>query len=613
MTTQAVRDQLLAQGMQLRDFSEGNHKSTCPKCSHTRKKKSDPCLSVTIDHDTAVWNCHNCSWKGAAGKKAGEMEQRYKPKAYKRPTHTVKTPLVHTDKMIAWFNGRGITKDILDRNHVTYGKKAFRDATSGEWVEKSAIMFPYIVKGEVLNVKYRSVEKQFMLEKDCQLTFYGYDDVVNQEEVIIVEGEIDALSLHVAGKFNVVSVPNGTTDKPSDRDPDDNSGRFEYLQHAEELIAKAKKVIIATDNDVPGNVLAYELTRRIGPARCERVTFPDGCKDANDTLVKMGVDELLEALNCSTPCPIQGLHQLNDFEKELFGYYENGLEKGASSGFGNVDELMTFRAPDLVIVTGVPNSGKSELIDQFMVNLARDYKWPFAIFSAENPVVQHTSKLVEKVTGLPFSDRYQNRMNLAALASGFTWCTRHFFPIVSEDDNFPTIDWILDKAKAAVYRYGIKGLLIDPWNEIESERPHGMTETEYVSRVLTKIKRFNKRHGVVTFLVAHPTKLQRDKNGKFPIPTGYDISGSANFVNKADILFVVNRRPKEDGMPDMADIYVRKVRWKELGAVGDTSLLYNRVTGIYKSPDSQQGLFNPARAPKAPPPKDYTNPGDSDE
>ena len=55
-------------GIYLPSYSagHGNHKVTCPKCSHQRSKKNDPCLSVTIkdDDNSAVWNCHHCSWTG---------------------------------------------------------------------------------------------------------------------------------------------------------------------------------------------------------------------------------------------------------------------------------------------------------------------------------------------------------------------------------------------------------------------------------------------------------------------------------------------------------------------------------------------------------------------
>lgn len=48
----------------LRSYREGNQKCLCPRCSHTRKNKKDPCLSVLIDDQGVQWFCHNCQFHG---------------------------------------------------------------------------------------------------------------------------------------------------------------------------------------------------------------------------------------------------------------------------------------------------------------------------------------------------------------------------------------------------------------------------------------------------------------------------------------------------------------------------------------------------------------------
>jgi twinkle protein len=165
------------------------------------------------------------------------------------------------------------------------------------------------------------------------------------------------------------------------------------------------------------------------------------------------------------------------------------------------------------------------------------------------------------------------------LAEAIEWAHGHFV-LIRADDEAPTIDWILDKAGAAVMRYGCRGLIIDPYNEIEHRRPPGMTETEYVSQLLGKAKRFAQSRGVHDWIVAHPWKMQRE-NGKLPAPTLYDISGSANWANKADLGVVVHRPEDNDGP---TEIYVRKVRFKSVGKIGRTQLNYDRATGRYSEP-----------------------------
>jgi twinkle protein len=103
----------------------------------------------------------------------------------------------------------------------------------------------------------------------------------------------------------------------------------------------------------------------------------------------------------------------------------------------------------------------------------------------------------------------------------------------------PSINAILAVAKALVLRKGIRGLVIDPWNEIEHGRTQGQTETEYISIVLSRIRQFARAHGVHVWLVAHPAKLFKEANGKYPVPGPYDVSGSAHWRNKADCCLAV--------------------------------------------------------------------------
>ena len=105
-----------------------------------------------------------------------------------------------------------------------------------------------------------------------------------------------------------------------------------------------------------------------------------------------------------------------------------------------------------------------------------------------------------------------------------------------------------------------------------------MTETEYVSQLLGKVKRFAQNYGVHVWFVAHPAKPHRE-SGSLPVPTLYDISGSANWANKADIGIVVHRDPEKD--PTRTDIYIRKVRFKSVGKIGAVSLRWDRATGRY--------------------------------
>src|SRR5439155_5534218 len=156
------------------------------------------------------------------------------------------------------------------------------------------------------------------------------------------------------------------------------------------------------------------------------------------------------------------------------------------------------------------------------------------------------------------------------------WLDLAFTYLSPVEDNM-TIRHILDLAKIAIAEDpAIRSLVIDPWNELDHSRPAGMTETEYVSRALSEIRRFARSHEVHVFVVAHPTKLQRVKNqtghdeaSTYPVPTPYDVAGSAHFRNKADNCICVWRDVNDP--THETKIYVQKIRFAEGGKIGDCS------------------------------------------
>ncbi|EHA8589094.1 putative Twinkle, chloroplastic/mitochondrial [Cocos nucifera] len=169
-------------------------------------------------------------------------------------------------------------------------------------------------------------------------------------------------------------------------------------------------------------------------------------------------------------------------------------------------------------------------------------------------------------------------MSVVELEEGKEWLNDTFHLIRCEDDCLPSIKWVLTLAKAVVLRHGVRGLVIDPYNELDHQRPANQTETEYVSQMLTRIKRFAQHHSCHVWFVAHPRQLQHWGGGP---PNLYDISGSAHFMNKCDNGIVIHRNRDEKAGPlDRVQVCVRKVRNKVIGNIGEAFLSYNRYADI---------------------------------
>ena len=559
--------------------TSGQTHTQCPSCSSQRRKKKAACLSVNIDE--GVWLCHHCGWAGnlANGKdNVGPLALHWRKPKYVKPEAV--PPSSIKPSILKWFADRGISQTTLEETHV--GQKKVYMPQEEDFT--MSIAFPYFKNGELINVKYRDGKKNFRLEAGAQRCFYGIDDIEGENiSVVIVEGEIDKLSLWEAGIRTCLSVPDGAPPVNSD----DYSSKFDYLNdpwlHSEKF-KNVERIIIAVDNDGPGNKLEEELSRRLGKDKCHKVVWPEGCKDANDVLVKYGKTVLSECISHAKPYPIAGTYDADNLTESIDRLYDNGVDRGVSTGWNTIDPYYLVRAGAFTVVTGIPSSGKSNWMDAVMVNIAKNHGWNFAVFSPENqPLEDHMARVLEKYIGQPFMDGPTPRMSKEDVARGKSWLTKHFTWILPSDDKEWSIDVILEAAKRLVLTKGIRGLVIDPWNELEHMRDNNQTETEYISVALKRIRQFGRRYGIHIWVIAHPAKLYRDKSGKIPIPTPYDISGSARWRDKSDNCITIWRDlAKEEGC--LVEVHVQKVRFRQDGKIGVGELTYNWRMGTYHLP-----------------------------
>ncbi|KAF5192588.1 twinkle-like protein [Thalictrum thalictroides] len=564
----------------------------CPQCGGGDSQEKSFSLYITPDRDMAMWNCFrgNCGWRGnvrafdSGNSTFSKPDEIGKIKRIKVITEESIGLEPLCKELLGYFAERMISAETLRRNGVM--QKTHYEV---------AIAFTYRRDGVLVSCKYRDIEKRFWQEKDTERILYGLDDIKQVNDIIIVEGEMDKLSMEEAGFRNCVSVPDGAPSMVSKETPAlEKDTKYQYLWNCKEYFDKTSRIILATDADGPGQALAEELARRLGRERCWRINWPkktetEVYKDANEVLMYLGPHALREVIDQAELYPIRGLFKFSDFFHEIDEYFHHhlGYEQGASTGWMDLDKLYKIVPGELTIVTGVPNSGKSEWIDALLCNINEREGWKFALCSMENKVREHARKLLEKHIRKPFfTAGYSGtaeRMNVEEFERGKEWLNETFHLIRCEDDCLPSITWVLDLAKAAVFRHGVRGLVIDPYNELDHQRPPNQTETEYVSQMLTKIKRFAQHHSCHVWFVAHPRQLHQWVGGP---PNLYDISGSAHFINKCDNGIVVHRnRNPEAGPVDQVQICVRKVRNKVAGCIGDALLSYNRITGEFQDID----------------------------
>jgi twinkle protein len=564
----------------------------CP--FHTEKSPS-----FTVSATKQIYKCFGCGRSGDAisflveHEKLGYLDaikwlankynielEEHQRKEYQKPVPRLEKL---GEKALKFFEE---TRKISNNTLLRFGITEANEYMSQTGKEEKVICFNYLRNEQLVNIKFRGPQKSFKLAKDAELIFYNLDALKGCNEAVIVEGEIDCLTMHECGIFNVVSVPNGAAT---------GNQRLEYLDNCFQYFTDKTKVILAVDNDGPGNGLRAELARRIGYEKCYQVKYPEGCKDANDVLVKHGKDTVAKLIESAVEWPIEGIVTMDDMYQEILDFYDNGYPPGAKAHIPDFDQLLTFYPGHLTVVTGIPGSGKSEFVDLLMTSLTRFHRWSWAVCSFESPPAVHATKLAEKFTDRSFAFRKDpnHRMTPQQLEYAIGMIDKHFhFINISMVD--VTMDGLIKKAEELVIRYGINGLLFDPWNCIEHKYGEE-SETKYILSCLNKLITFLDKYKVHGFLVAHPTKLKKDpKTGKYEIPTMYSVSGSAHFFNRTHNGIAVWR----DFQTNIVDVYVQKVKWSWLGSLGHASFYFDTMTRSYRSalgtqPELGDGSWQP--------------------
>jgi len=518
----------------------GKKQGICPLCSTDRKPKNQKAKCASYDWERGLGTCHNCNstFQLHTYKRKGETQ-----KVYERPKYEVVKP--PDSKVVEWFKSRGISQQTLTDLKVGEGAEYMPQTGKAE----NTIKFNYFMGGDLINIKYRDGRKNFKLYKGAEKIFYNIDSIIGYEYCVIVEGEMDVLALHEAGITNAISVPNGATL---------NTNNLEYLDNCIDYFDDKEKIILAVDTDEAGQALQAELVRRLGSEVCYLASFDD-CKDANEYLLKYGKEKLVQRITGARPVPLENVTTFRDIEDEVTDFVRNGFKPGYQIGLKNFDDIFSTYTGQFITVTGIPSSGKSDFVDQMVVGYNQNYGWKTAFASPENvPTYLHAHKLMRKVwQGMPSkNDIGGDKWNQVA-----DHCNSNFFHI---DMERYTLESVLKKGAELVKRKGIKCLVIDPFNKVRDVDCKTEDVNRYTMEYLQKIEIFAKKFDVLVFIVAHPTKMYKDKDGKIEEPTMYNIKGGGEWYDASYHGILVHRNYEEKTVKAK----VLKVKFQNLGENG---------------------------------------------
>ncbi len=451
------------------------------------------------------------------------------------------------------FEARGLDIEIADRMGASFKKDAWR--------------FEYRDRGELRFTKVKTLDKRFWVEPKGQpLLLWNIDSLRElplrpREALVLTEGEHDAIAIAQAcGGLFVASVPNGSSGRRSQGQvlvKDDSD--FTYLWGEDQKlipeIDQFNRIILATDADEKGIILRNELALRIGEARCWFVQFPADCKDPNEVLLKHGEEALRRIVANAKPMRPGYLVRPSEIPARR-------AEVTYSTGMGFLDQNIMLVRPELMVVTGEPGHGKGQFIRVLAFHLAKSHGWKTAFLTPEDP----PHRLKRDMRRFALRDiSHRSRMEIEKAEN---WCDQYFRISQPPEEEPITLNVLLHEMEIAALHHDCEAFVCDPWNEILHE--YGtLSETQYIERTLMLLKRKARRCNLLLIIAAHPKKLDGEKRA-----TLYDISGSANWYNKADHGIVVYRPS-----PSSSSVCLNIEKCKDqetMGIPGEKWLLFDR-------------------------------------
>ena len=471
--------------------------------------------------------------------------------------------------------------------------------------EQASSVFPCIayvnyVDGRPVNAKYRSCSpiqspspeegqpiaySKFWSQDSPTTPCAPYNiDCINpllvEEEIIprliIVEGGKDALILMEAGYRHVISVPSGAAT--------DLAKCFEAFIP---WLDQVQDIVICGDSDLPGRTLVKRLSDYFG-ARCLFTILPGGCKDIGDVMKLYGTEVVRTVIDDACACQTTDIITVEQRRKEVIDVLHGKYDHGYSVGYGPLTDRI-FHPTDtggLIIMTGMPNSGKTDFLNDLTSRIMRDTERFVCYLSFEVPDKdKHIAHLVHLLLGKANTTNYTDEQ----LTPYIDFLNTHMIHLDMHEVP-PTPGNILHRADLVRRRQPLKYLVIDPYLFVEAQSGKGETETQSIKSMLTRFQSWGREHHIWVIIVAHPRSLKKiDGKNEMEDINMYTISGSANWANLADFILSITRVNEPNRAFTRLDVL--KVRDQELCRTG--TVYYTRQPcGRYEEHESEEECSN---------------------
>lgn len=535
----------------------------CPFCNGNSHDKE----TFAVGLNNGAWQC----LRGSCGKK-GNFRQlcnffgEEAPTGYSLPQVTQQQRKVYTKP----------NSDILypmTEEIVTYlATRRISEQTLLDWKiaadEKGNIVFPFYRDDVLTYVKYRVPRKHTKEDKspkewqmpNTEPILYGMDMTTFNKPLVIVEGEIDALSMYEAGVTNVVSVPCGCKN-------------MDWINLCWEYIEKFNEIILFGDSDEPGLEMVSTLSKRLGEDRCMvPKEYPECiwngkdlnriCKDANEILMCYGPEYLKNMVDSCEPAPIKGVLELSQIP-----FVDPTSVPRIMTRIPMLDNMIGgLSEGGVTVVSGKRAEGKSTLAGPILLS-AIQQGFNVCAYSGELSAYKFLEWTMLQATErqyIAYKTDPRSGKNICFVENEIqkrikAWLEGHFYlydnSIVQDEKQTESI---LKVFEACARRYGCKLFLVD---NLMSALCSPDEENKAQARFTAQLKAFAGKYKAHVIMVAHPRKEKADSTF-----TNDSISGSSAISNLADNVINVEKAPTKG---------IRVTKNRDFGTTGFINTCYD--------------------------------------
>jgi hypothetical protein len=272
-----------------------------------------------------------------------------------------------------------------------------------------------------------------------------------------------------------------------------------------------------------------------------------------------------------------------DVKADALHLFRNGYEKLYGIGVPTLDEHFKLKRGEITLLSGIGNYGKSTFILWYLLMRVLKYGEKFAFFCPEiNPAHEFYHDLTEMYFGTECvpSQYVDRRPKEAHYSEVYDIISKHVFYVYPKELS-PTPSYIKSRFLKLIVKEKVDGCIIDPFNQMTNA--YKERSDKYLETFLGDCSRFAQTNNVYFIVVAHPTKLQKDKTDNYPCPDVFDIADGAMWNNKMDNILIYHRPDHQtDPTGSRCVLHTKKIRrQKTVGKKGVVNFEYMRSTRRY--------------------------------